>query len=85
MPKGAIVGYEQFIGTSGKAYKVPLLADGKGNDTRWMADVPWAELSLNLRITFAMRGGGHFDAKDIYEIIENFGDDSAQALLPKKE
>ncbi len=85
MPKGAVVGYEQFIGTTGKTYKVPLLADGKGGATRWMADVIWADLPLQMRMRFTMGGGGLLDIKDIEEIARTYGDKSTLALFPEKE
>ena len=69
LPQGAIVGYENF-----KGYKVPLLADGTGGQVRWMADVPWADLPIEMRMKFAATGGGLLSVDDLLEMWEKFGE-----------
>ena len=69
LPEGAIIAYEDY-----KGYKVPLLSDGKGGQIRWMADVPWAILPIEMRMKFAVGGGGHLSVDDLLEMWEKFGE-----------
>ena len=69
LPEGAVIAYEDYMG-----YKVPILADGKGGQVRWMADVPWELLPIETRMKFAAGGGGHLSIGDLLEMWEKFGE-----------
>jgi len=73
LTKGTSLGQENYITKSGNKYIVPLLADGKGGYTRWLADVPWADLPIETRLGFAMRGGGMLNPQDLQDAWDKFG------------
>lgn len=73
LPEGAVMAYENYKSPSGKIYKVPILSDGKGGQVRWMADVLWADLPIETRIGFALKGGGLLNPRDLQELWEICG------------
>ena len=85
LPKGEILRHVDYIGISGKTYKVPVISDGQGGEIRWMADVLWADLPIETRLNFAMGGGGHLSENDIGEIIYRYGSDECKEMLKDKE
>jgi hypothetical protein len=66
--QGAILRYEDFRG-----YKVPIKADGKGGEYRWMKDVPWNVFSIEEKFEWAKVNGGWLNDKDIQEIQKKYG------------
>ena len=69
LPKGSVIAYETFRGT-----RVPILADGMGGSTRWVADVPWGKFTIEEKMHIVASGGGAsiFGQSDIDEIIEKY-------------
>lgn len=74
LPKGEVLAYTDYIGISGKTYRVPIISDGKGGESRWMGDVLWADLPIENRLGFALRGGGLLGEKDMLELWLKFGE-----------
>lgn len=66
--KGTILRYEDF-----KGCKVPIKADGKGGEYRWIGDVPWDKFTIEEKIGMAFKHGGWLSDKDIQEIKQKYG------------
>ena len=69
LPRGTVIAYEDY-----KGHEVPIIADGKGGEVRWLADVPWAVLPIETRLKFATRGGGYLTKADLKEAWNKFGE-----------
>ena len=69
LPEGAVIAYEDYEG-----YKVPILSDGKGGRVRWMADVPWELLSIEMRMKFAACNGGYLSINDLFDMWKEYGE-----------
>lgn len=66
--RGTILRYETF-----KGCQVPIKADGKGGNYRWLADVPWNNFTVEERFAMAFQRGGHLGPQDLLDAWNKYG------------
>lgn len=65
---GIILRYEIY-----KGCKVPIKADGRGGEYRWIGDVPWGKFTIEEKCTIAFSNGGILNDDDVNEIRQKYG------------